>query len=370
MPLFSKEHEIDKIETLKDDMEGELLHIVNFRPKKGSRSPKKGFVVMSADKRADPILAWSDENSFELSGEIPPAVALWLEYAKEVVKLAKKDKEPNKQALAAWQRLDRYIPRKNGRIAGCGGDPDCGSNPPQGCPPGYQVVVNPLTNPLSRCGQGPGYNNAMWSRSCGDCGKAAVGCGAVAVGMILRYDQRPSTGYNFGIMPASIPRICSGLTTGQQEVARLLYNVAGAMASSNAASCQTFTMPTLIQDGFAWAGYSQVGSSTSNLGLIENELTLNRPVLMSGTMGPLNLNDSQYWVCDGMNKSFYCMQVQPGTGISGSDCFCWGNTVYHMNWGWDNQFNGWFSITNLAPNPDKPNEVFSHWLRARVGVRP
>ncbi len=366
VPLFSKDHEIEKIDALKDDSGDELLYVINFRPKDAKESAQKGFVIMSADRRAIPVLAWSDEDNFSMEGEIPPAIEMWLGYAKEVVRRAKKDKEPNKDALVGWRKLDEYIPKKNGRIGECN-HPNhwiCGV-----CDPGYNITVGPTTHFVSTWGQGEGYNNSMWNRDCGECGKAFVGCAGVALSMIMRFDQRPATGYNFGIMPLTVPiRNCTGFTAGEQEVARLLYNVSASMNSSHITNCNTFTLPHNIQDGFSWAGYSQVGHSTSDMGAMYNEVMFGRPVLISGTTGSVNLNDAHYWVCDGVQTSMYCSPADYNNP-NPQDCICGGNTAYHMNWGWGGGWNGWFSLGNLRPDPNS-SDVYNNWLRARVGVRP
>ena len=93
----------------------------------------------------------------------------------------------------------------------------------------------------------------MWARGCGDCGKAATGCAAVALGIIMRFDHKPSVGYNFGIMPQTIPvNQCAGFSVGQLEVAKLLYNLSAIMNSGNAPSaCATYTLPGSIVNGFA-----------------------------------------------------------------------------------------------------------------------
>lgn len=365
VPLFSKDHEIDKIDVLKGKAGEELLYVINFRAKNANESAKKGFVIMSADRRAIPVLAWSNEDSFTLEGEMPPSVEMWLGYAKEVVQRAKKEKEPSKEALVAWRKLDEYTPKKNGRVAECT-HPNpwiCGI-----CDPGYNITVGPVIDPISRWGQGRGYNNSMWNRDCGQCERANVGCGGVALGMIMRFDQRPATGYNFGIMPRMVAWNCTGLTAGEQEVARLLYNVSASMNSSNTLGCATFTLPHNIQDGFSWAGYSQVGYSTSDMGLMYNEVMFGRPVLMSGTTGPVNLNNAHYWVCDGVISTMYCV-LADYNNPDPQTCICGGNIAYHMNWGWGGNWNGWFSLGNLRPDPNS-SDVYNNWLRARVNVRP
>lgn len=364
--LFSEENEIEKIESLKEDDGSELIHIINFRSKNKQQTKngfvaKKGFVIMSADKRAIPVLAWSDEREFVLEGISGHPIEMWLGYAKEVVRRAKKQKEPGKEALVSWKKLDEYIAKKNGRTTNC---PHPNPQICSPCNPDWNILVGPVTEPNSMWEQGTGYNNNMWSRGCGDCGKAATGCAAVAMGMIMRFDRRPSTGYNFDIMPQTVDAQCTGLDAGETEVARLLYDLSATMNSSNApAGCATFTLPGQVDNGFSWAGYSQTGTSTSSVGLMEGETQFGRPVMMSGTTAGMSLNDAHYWVCDGYNSTSY------GYSYSGlpEDCFYIINTYHHINWGWGGRDNGWFTIGNLNPGG---TGNYDSWLRVRIGVRP
>lgn len=359
-PLFTNVNEVVKIDTLDDTDGSELLFVVNFRSK--SNTDKKGFVVMSADKRTIPVLAWSEEGPMELGAEMPEPVTIWLEYAKEVVRRGKMLQEPSREAFVSWKRLEEYLARKTGRTA------DCPHPNPQicsPCNPDWNILVGPVTTPNSLWGQSYGFNNAMWARGCGDCGKAATGCAAVALGIIMRFDHKPSVGYNFGIMPQTIPvNQCAGFSVGQLEVAKLLYNLSAIMNSGNAPSaCATYTLPGSIVNGFAWAGYSQTGASSSNIGLMENETQFGRPVLMSGTKAGMDLNDPHYWVCDGYNSTNYCYS---NTGLP-EDCYCIINTYHHINWGWRAKDIGWFTLGNLNPGG---SGKYDSWLRVRLGVKP
>lgn len=309
--LFGEHNELDKIESVKGENDEELFYILNFKSKE-SQPQKKGFVIISADRRAEPILAWSDDNNFELDFDnMPPGIQLWLGFAKEVVKRAKSQQEQSEKIKAAWTYIDNYVNKKNAKTTS---DDWCWHPNPlicDPCPTQIRYLVGPLTHNLAQWGQGEqgkGYNKHMWSRSCGECGRAATGCAAVALGIIGRFDQKPATGYNFSIMPVEINNNCNYLTTGEDEIARFLYNLSGAMNSSHAPGkddCGTFTLPGKIGDGFSWMGYANNGSSSSDVYQIANIMKIGsgRPVLMSGTTGLLAVGDSHYWVCDGLDDN-------------------------------------------------------------------
>jgi streptopain len=366
--FFGENNELYKVESVKDKNNEELFYILNYKSK-DLKSDRKGFIIMSADRRAEPVLAWSDNNSFDTDVEIAPAVKLWLEFAKEVVIRAKEEKEQDKNVKAAWAYIDNYTNKRNARTTS---DDWCWHPNPlicDPCPSQIRYLIGPLTENIATWGQGSsmyGYNAHMWARSCGPCGRAVTGCGAVAVGIIGRFDQKPSTGYNFSIMPTTINNNCSSLTAGENEIARFLYNLSGAMNSSNILSCQTFTLPGNIGDGFSWMGYANNGTSSSNLDNIATIMKTGsgRPVLMSGTDGPLSIDDSHYWVCDGLDDNTYWVDT---TGEP-SGCLAAGYIRYHINWGWNGSWNGWFRLANLKPSDS--HNAFDSWLRVRIGVIP
>ena len=158
-PLFTNVNEVVKIDTLDDTDGSELLFVVNFRSK--SNTDKKGFVVMSADKRTIPVLAWSEEGPMELGAEMPEPVTIWLEYAKEVVRRGKMLQEPSREAFVSWKRLEEYLARKTGRTA------DCPHPNPQicsPCNPDWNILVGPVTTPNSLWGQSYGFNSDVGSR--------------------------------------------------------------------------------------------------------------------------------------------------------------------------------------------------------------
>lgn len=72
-----------------------LLYIING---------KKGFVIVSADMRTMPVLAYSETNNFRLDG-MPWGVKDWLETAKQKVKDVKRpDKSAHDIVIKEWQK--------------------------------------------------------------------------------------------------------------------------------------------------------------------------------------------------------------------------------------------------------------------------
>lgn len=87
-------------------------------------------------------------------------------------------------------------------------------------------------------------------------------------------------------------------------------------------------------------------TSTQWTDMIYSELAEGRPVIMGG---------------DGSNggHTFICTGYQSSTGM------------FWMNWGW-NQYNGWFELSALTPNPNDVNRYgsFNSNVEAIVGIQP
>lgn len=73
--LFDRE--IQKVESFLDEKALPVLHVVNY---KGG-----GFLIMPADNRANPVLAFSETNAFPISDSYPSGLMDWLAYSKEYI---------------------------------------------------------------------------------------------------------------------------------------------------------------------------------------------------------------------------------------------------------------------------------------------
>ncbi len=131
-----------------------------------------GFVILSGDKKAFPILAYSD-NSF-----IPENIDLWHSsfsdwldlYVKQIQIIRNEDIKPQKQVTEKWKLLE------NNKKFGIFGAKD----------------VAPLL--LTTWNQGCGYNSLCPYDAAGPCSYVYTGCVATAMAQVIRYLEYPSTG--------------------------------------------------------------------------------------------------------------------------------------------------------------------------------
>ena len=71
-----------------------------------------GFVVIAGDDRARPVLAWSDEGSFEVVG-MPDQIRCWFdEYADQIADIQESGTEADAQTVRQWEDLRKGVIRK------------------------------------------------------------------------------------------------------------------------------------------------------------------------------------------------------------------------------------------------------------------
>lgn len=318
------------------------------------------WVIVSANDAVAPILAYSTENSFVIpQNEADTTIGnnFW-GWIKAIEKQIRFVAENNIYATEEIQ--NQWISMSAGN----------NKSP--------TTVVPPLLT--TTWGQGWPYNAYCPDVTGGPGGKAWAGCVATAMAQILHYNysnqtsfqgvgsysyQRPgwpvtsanfgATTYNMAIMPNEVNDISE---TGASQIATLTYHAAvgcksiwgaastGVMFSTNGGSYVLGDYPFLglIQNYLPMAASSRfvIKSQYTDAewhSLIQTELLENRPVYYRGD-GSL----SHAWVCDGVDNS----------------------NMYHFNWGWDGDYNGYFVLSNINPGA---NNLTNNQM-AMIGLAP
>lgn len=301
------------------------FYVVNFE--------SEGFVIVAGDDRVQPILAFSDEGAF-VTENIPAHIRFFLEgYAEEIQYAMDNPKAVDETTRQQWESLlSETIP------ASIDGDGD--------------IVVAPLLG-NNRWNQTKYYNDLCPADATGDPaygGHAAVGCGALVMGQVMRYWRFPSSGTgshsysssygtlsaNFGATTYHYANMPDKLTfldhpdSCVEAVATLLYHCgvavnmnygpSASVANSNrivSALSQYFCYPTTIQyierenlSAVAW------------LNCLKSELDEGAPFMYGGS----GSYGGHVWICDGYQDNDY----------------------FHFNWGWGGQQNGFYALTNCS----------------------
>jgi len=299
------------------------FYVVNF--------DTEGFVLVAGDDRVQPILAFSDEGAF-VAENMPDHIRFFLEgYTEEIQYMIDNQQYDNEIAQQQWEALlsDSIPMSKDGN-----------------------VVVEPLLL-RNKWKQTRYYNNLCPADASGDAaygGHAAVGCGAIVMGQVMRYWQFPTTGTgshsyssnygtlsaNFGATTYHYENMPDQLTASShpdscvEAIATLLYHCgvavnmnygpSASVSNSNkivSALSTYFRYPATIQ-------YIERGSTSSSawLNYLKGELDDGAPFMYGGS----GSYGGHVWLCDGYRDDDY----------------------FHFNWGWGGQQNGYFALTNCS----------------------
>lgn len=300
-----------------------------------------GFIIVSAEDAASPILGYSFEKTFNAENIAPPLATFLSGYARQIKALRINNISSTTDVQKQWDELDYTNPSKSVKSI---------------------MTVDPLL--LAEWNQDFPYNAQCPTlashlptaqTSGGSGGYVYVGCVAVAMAQVMKYHNYPLHGtgsythtsaangeygnkavnfasqtYNWYQMPFT--------TNGSiypDELSKLMYHLGVALKmhwGPDGSGSQTSMIVTALKNYFQYnttcsiisknIGYTD---ATWKAALIQ-QLDLNRPVCYSGY--PPDGSAGHAWNCDGYQ------------GTSGSELF-------HMNWGWGGYNNGFYLLTDL-----------------------
>jgi hypothetical protein len=288
-------------------------------------SKDKGFVIVSGDDRAVPILGYSCTSSFD-PFNIPPNMKVWFEgYKNEMEYAFKNNLNATAEAVEKWHNLldGEY---KN-----------------------TTAVVAPMI--ATHWDQVSPYNNMCpYDAISGE--NALAGCAAATIAQILRYWNYPAKGmgtnsYNseknpdFGVISADFENtqynwssMPNQISSPNEEISRLLFhcgvciNTQYEILDKGGSDAKTFYFnhPSVLLAFRKYFGYKHtnkyVAKSFYNtnskwLEIIKAELDANRPVFYGADDDD---EGGHNFVCDGYDS----------------------NNYLHFNWGWGGMSDGYF----------------------------
>lgn len=288
-----------------------------------------GFVIVSGDDRTIPILGYADQGSLDLE-KLPKNAKVWLDgYAKQI------------QAL---------------------GDASITTSP-------RRVIGTPV-KPLLTChwDQGRPYNNLCplgWSENC------PTGCVATAMAQVMYYHKwpqgdvaspgwdLPTTTFKWDLMKDEYDVSDTGESA--DAVAELMYYCGAAVDMSYGvweSAASVYATDMIKHFGYSTAAKTVHRRSYSTEeweGLIYNELKNARPVLYSGCSGKTEggYSGGHEFVVDGYDDK----------------------GLFHVNWGWSGQSDGYFALSILNPydkgtGGGSSENGFSIIQEAIIGLQP
>ena len=272
-----------------------------------------GFVIVSADDVAEPILGYSSSGFFD-PADIPVNMSKWFEgYQHEILYAVQNDLHASNEIRQKWESL-RAGPHAVTETDGAG--------------PFLTTTWN----------QSPYYN--------AQCpGGSVSGCAATAMAQVMKYWNYPSQGAgfhfyqedNYGVLYANYgattynwASMPNSLQNNNPEVAKLMYHCGVAINmnySPQGSGADPDLIPNALIDYFKYDPGIQIINKDGYPGdwaqTLKNELDASRPVLYGG-YGP---GTGHGFVCDGYNDI----------------------GLFHFNWGWGGSSDGWFALNALNP---------------------
>ena len=334
-------NELQLVTTYRTESDDEAFYIFNT---------PNGFVIVSADDCATPILGYSDEGRFD-TDNIPVQLQAYLEGYVEQIQYGIENHIQD-EAIALQWALVRSTGRLNENRDG--------------------EVVEPLVTALWN--QGCYYNAMCPEDENGQCGHCVTGCVATAIGMIMHYwgypeqgtgshtytpmpyptTQYPEQSANFGETTydwANMPDRLTDTSTQAEidAVSTLLWHcgVAVEMNYSPYGSGMEGHF-TALMDYFDYSDdmhWEAKQDHESWMSLLKADLDLGHPVFYTGYRWA---NSGHAFVCDGYDV----------------------NDRFHFNWGWSGSSNGYFAldatmifiydndaIFNIHPNAGATHQV-------------
>ena len=301
---------------------------------------EKGFVIISADDVANPILGYSYTNSWPTSisaqGDTlsPPQVLSYLNDMALQIETAI-EKYPNLESSEEWNNVGQKAVRKTSARKSADALPDS---------------VGPLLT--TTWGQGQYYNALCPEDAGGEDGHVPTGCVATAMAQIINYwGQKEeiktrgihsydcqygnltvnydSTSYDFANMPDAL----TAESTPEQinAVAKLMYECGVAvnmLYSTGASASLNEDARAALINFYHFTPDLSIAERTyfSNVewdNLLHNDIAQGKPVYYSGTSNYLGHS----FVCDGYNATGY----------------------YHFNFGWGGLADGWYLTSAVSP---------------------
>lgn len=346
-----------------------------------------GFVILSGDDIAAPVLAFSDEGPL-CSEDLNPAVRFQLEtYSRQIASARAKNIKATPEVERKWVSLLSGEAVKNAYMAYEGkGD-------------FYNDLIPKLLGNM-KWGQSRPYNNKCPR-------KAITGCVATAFGMIMNYWDYPEHGfgqnsYDGNDNPAAYPNWKYGRltvdfestyydwqnmtdiidevyssTSEKEAVGTLLYHIgvslnmrygedgSGCWSLPEYATFDTslhlsplISAPYRIRKHFgykySYAGMrDSIGDDILWMQMLYNSLAEGKPIYYAG------------WAADS-SEAGHSATSGHGYLIDGYFSDQVDSNLFHINWGWNGNADGYFKLDAMTPQ----NYDFTQWHGAVIGLEP
>jgi hypothetical protein len=289
----------------------------------------KAFVVVSADKKSVPVLAYSTQNNYDANEVIPP-VKMWMDFYRRQLWELRQDNtfESDKKTVASWEAL-QHFPKQHK------------NNP---------MLGTPLLQ--SKWGQGRLYNLYCPQDDNGTENKRAVtGCVATAMAQLMYYFRFPEEGTgNYTYLHDAYGELTADFSQAKYDydamsdkptqinpaISLLMYHCGVAVDmvyGAESSGMYNHKAADALKTYFNFSPQTQYvfrdNISMDWDSLIVSYLDQKIPLYYAGWSVP-----------DIEGHAFICDAYQTDTN---------GNYHYHFNFGWDGRYDGYFYTNTLSP---------------------
>jgi len=279
-----------------------------------------GFIIISADDDAAPVLGYSFTGSYGETS-MPPALLNYMDhFADQIEYIIQNNIKGSSDVKDQWQELEYYSPDGPVKII---------------------RTVEPMI--LTHWSQSNPYNKYCPEDSEGSGGHAVVGCTALSMAQVIKYHNHPPQGTgshsyyhweygnisaNFGNTVYEWTNMPNQINECYESVATLLFHCGVSVEMHyGPTGSGAWPNPNAYSDYFGYstdADYvvEEDYSATAWKNLIKDELDNIRPMVYVG----YGDEAGHAWNCDGYQ----------------------GDDHFHMNWGWGGMYDGYYYLDDLA----------------------
>lgn len=341
---------IKEIQTLTNEEDLPILHIINLKD-------DKGFIIISASTLERPILAYSDKSNFDINTiEDKGGVIDWLYLKYEKINsLIKNNSTSSIETSNQWSAVYPFpefgMIDRNGNVIiiptpQIVNEFDTSETYGKLMTTEWDQRLNYVNSP-----QIIGYNNDVRFNNC-SAGTTPAGCVAVAVGQIVKYHTNYLTPYIWN-MPNIIDNT-NHTTTEAKNIGKFLKQI-GTYVNMNYECTKSGAQSEDARNTFVTHyQYTASNLTTANKNTIVNDIKNNKPVYIDGCTDreiktykvfgiklgqKTTYKNCHAWVAEGYQKITRTTEFDNGYTYSSviSDHI-------YMNWGWGGYRNGFFDF--------------------------
>ena len=298
-----------------------------------------GFVIVSACDLTSPILGYSETGAFNMEN-IPDGLSYFLNGYGQSVDFAEENLKKADFAIAQeWENLERYGKTQTAK----------------------SVVVQPLI--ATHWDQDCYYNACCPKDVNGPCGQVYAGCVATSMAQVMKYWSHPQQGtgshsynsisygtlsVNFGETTYHWEEMPESLHQNENYVSTLIYHCGVSVDMNYGAYASGAYQRDISSALSAYFGYGISNNLEREdypydewVAMMRQALDEGLPILYSGKDGG---SMGHSFICDGYDD----------------------NGLFHINWSWGGDPDGYFSIDNLQTY----NQSWNYYQQMIADVRP